>query len=351
MNRSLALLLLAAPLSAQTDSLRQAVGMAQTQGYQAQAGAATRDAARARDRAFGARLVPQISLSQQATSYNFLRNIQPVIQPDGSTLFVPVEQRTANAGLTVSQRLPWTGTTMSVTSTLQRFDKSGTSTQTSFSSAPVTLSISQPLMRANGMRWDGRAQDLTIESAERTYLESREQLAGQTSTAFFDFFIAKKTLENATTNAGINDTLYTLNQGRLQVGKIGENDLLQSELALLRARSALDQAKLEFERTHAAFRLAINAASTARLDVSVPSDIPQIDPDTTIAVQQALKNRAQMSDLALQEVQAKRRVTESRLNNGLGATVTASMGLNQTAPAIDSVYKNLLQSQRFFIGI
>ena len=67
-----------------------------------QAATATRDAARARDNSFGARLYPQISLSQQATSYSYSRNIQPVIQPDGSTLFVPLEQRTANAGLTLS---------------------------------------------------------------------------------------------------------------------------------------------------------------------------------------------------------------------------------------------------------
>ena len=44
------------------------------------------------------------------------------------------------------------------------------------------------------------------------------------------------TLANATANAAVNDTLYTLNKGRFEVGKIGENDLLQSELQLLGAR-------------------------------------------------------------------------------------------------------------------
>jgi outer membrane protein TolC len=351
--RTLSLVLALGPgvAAAQTITLRQAVDMAQRQGLQATAAAATRDAARARDHAFGARLFPQITMSQQATSYSFARNIQPVIQPDGSTQFKPVEQRTANAGLTISQRVPFTGTTMSVTSSLQRVERRGTTSQTTFGSVPVSLSIIQPVLRPNSMRWDGRARDLTIEAAERQYLEGREQIAGQTTAAFFDFFIAKRTLNNQITNAAINDTLFTLNKGRLEVGKISENDLLQSELALLRSRVALDNARLEFDRTRAAFRLAINAPIEAQLDVEVPSAIPMIDPDTTVAVTQALANRAQMSDQELQGVTAKRRVAEAQLNNGLGASVTASVGLNQTGPVMDSVYKSLLQAQRFSIGV
>jgi outer membrane protein len=352
MNRlAFALILCPALASAQTITLKQAVDMAQKQGYAAQAATATRDAARARDHAFGARLFPQISMSQQATFYSFSRNIQPVIQPDGSTDFKPLEQRVANAGLTVSQRVPFTGTTMSVTSSLQRVERRGTLNQTTFGSVPVSFAISQPIMRPNTQRWDGRAQNLTIEAAERQYIEGREQIASQTSTAFFDYYVAKRQLANAIANAATNDTLYTLNKGRLEVGKISENDLLQSELALLRARSALDNAKLEHDRTLAAFRLVVNVPVGAQLDVIVPSEIPQMDPDTAIAVQQALNNRAQITDLALQEVQAKRRVSEAKLNNGLGATVNASVGLNQTASDFDLAYQNLLQAQQVRVGV
>jgi outer membrane protein len=346
-----ALLMCPSLAQTQTITLRQAVEMAQRQGFQATAAAATRDAARARDNAFGARLLPQLALTSNATSYGFQRDIQPVIQPDGSTLFTPVEQRTTRAGVTVSQRVPLTGSTLSVTSNLQRYQKTGTTDQTTWNSAPVTVAINQPIFRANGQRWDGRQQHIQSELSDRQYLEAREQIAGQTSTAFFDFFIAKRSLANAVINAATNDTLFTLNKGRLEVGKISENDLLQSELALLRSRVALDNARLEFDRTRAAFRLAINAPGTAPIDVEVPSEIPLIDPDTTIAVAQALANRAQMSDIELQGVTAKRRVAEARLNNGLGANVTASVGLNQTGPVMDSVYQNLLQAQRFSIGV
>ncbi len=69
-------------------------------------------------------------------------------------------------------------------------------------------------------------------------MTSRRTARRELRDAFSDYYTATLGLDNALTNAAVNDTLYTLNKGRLEVGKIGENDLLQSELALLRARFA-----------------------------------------------------------------------------------------------------------------
>jgi outer membrane protein len=347
---SFGMLLVAGVVHAQEITLKEAVERAQRQGYSARAAVATRDAARAHDRAFGARLLPQLSLNGNAPIYD--RAILPVVQPDGSTLFTPVQQTTANAGLTIAQKLPFTGGTFSVTSALQRYQRTGGTQQTeTWTSSPVTVKLDQPVLRPNTIRWDDREQDISLTIAERQYLEAREAVALQATNAFFDFFIAKKTLDNATSTAGSNDTLYTLNKGRLEVGKIGENDLLQSELALLRSRSALENAKLEFDRTLAAFRLAINLEAGATLDVGVPSAIPQFQADTALAVAQALNNRAQISDLELQSVRARRKIAEAKLINGPGAVVTASMGFNQTAPDVNLAYQNLLQKQNFSLGV
>ena len=347
-----ATLLLASAAGAQQQpiTLQEAVDLAQKQGYQAKAAVATRDAARAHDHAFGARLMPQVSIAGEAPRYE--KFITPVIQPDGSTNFTPVQQTTANAGMTIAQKLPFTGGTFSVTSALQRYEQNrGGAQSMTWTSSPVTFRLEQPVLRPNTIRWDNREQDVRLEVSERQYLEARETIAMQTTNAFFDFYVAKKSLENAKANAAVNDTLYTLNKGRLEVGKIGENDLLQSELALLRSRSALENAQLEYDRALAAFRLSLNLAPGAPLDVSVPAGIPQIQPDTTIAVAQALANRAAISDIELQTVQARRKVAEARLTNGPGVTVIASVGFNQTAPDVNLAYQNLLQAQRFSLGV
>src|SRR5437773_474748 len=346
----LGMLLVAGTLHGQEITLQQAIELAQKQGYSARAAVASRDAARAHDRAFGARLLPQFSLSGNTPIYD--RAILPVVQPDGSTIFTPVQKTTANAGLTVAQKLPFTGGTFAVTSALERYQRTGGTQQTeTWTSSPVTFRLDQPVLRPNTIRWDDREQDIKLTLSERQYLEAREGVALQTTNAFFDFFIAKKTLANATANAATNDTLYTLNKGRLEVGKIGENDLLQSELALLRSRSSLENAKLEYDRSLAAFRLAINLDAGSALDVGVPAAIPQLQADTAIAVAQALRNRAQISDLELQALQAKRHIAEAKLTNGPGATVTASVGFNQTATDVNLAYQNLLQKQNFSLGV
>jgi outer membrane protein len=68
-------------------------------------------------------------------------------------------------------------------------------------------------------------------------------------------------------------------------------------------------------------------------------------------VSEALRNRAQMREVDLQDIQARRRVNEARLNTGVGATVQASMGYNQSGSGFDAVYNDLLQQQRFSLNV
>ena len=149
----------------------------------------------------------------------------------------------------------------------------------------------------------------------------------------------------------INDTLFNLNKGRFEVGKIGENDLLQSELALLQARTSLDGAKLDFARANAALKRLLSLPPDAPIEITAPTDIPAVEADTTVAVQQALLNQSRTTNTQLQAVQAKRRVNEAKLNNGFGATVTATLGLNQQAPVLNEAYQDLAQRQQFGLTI
>jgi outer membrane protein TolC len=330
-------------------TLQQAIALAQRQGYLARGAVATLQSARARDRAFGARLLPQISLGGSVPAYN--RSIIPVLQPDGSTLFKPQQETNSSLNMTVSQQLPFTGGFLSVSSRLAQVRRTGTTSLETWNSTPFSVALTQPILRANALGWDGRENELRSGEAEQQYLEAREDIALQTTDAFFSFYAARVALKNAESNLAINDTLFRLNQGRFEVGKIGENDLGQSELQLLRARAALDGAKLEHDRALAALRLALNIGPNEPLDVAVTSDVPEFDADTTLAVAQALRNRSQITDLALQDVQARRHVSEAKFNGGPGATLSASYGYNATASQMNLAYKDLLDAQQFQLSL
>jgi outer membrane protein TolC len=216
---------------------------------------------------------------------------------------------------------------------------------------PLVFGIRQNLFRSNALKWDDREQDVRADIANQRYLEAREDVAIETADAFFDVYAAEMTLANAAANVAINDTLYLLNTGRYEVGKIGENDLLQSELAVLRARTTLDGARLERDRAMSALKRLINVPADTTLTIVVPAAIPEVEPDTSLAVAQALANRSQIRNLELDEIVARRRLSEARLNTGFGITLNATAGYNQTAPFFNDAYRSLLDQQRLTVGV
>jgi len=342
------------PLSAQDSTshaitLTEAIALAQQRGHQARAARATREAARYRHRAYRSSLLPQLSLGGTVPSYN--KSIIPVLQNDGSTKFLPQQQTDATLSLTLSQKIPVTGGDLFVSSALARVSVSGLDTFRLWSSTPVSVGVRQDLFRPNTAAWIGREDAVRAELDERSYLEAMEDVALQTTTAFYDLYAARVGLANAVTNAAVNDTLYRLNTGRFEVGKIGENDLLQSELALLRSRSALESARLEHERAIDALRLALDLPPGTPVDVTVTGEVPEFEADTARAVAEALKNRAAVSGVALDEVQARRAVAEARLRSGAGATLQASYGFNATGREANLAYQNLLEARRFTLSV
>ncbi|HEV8497214.1 MAG TPA: TolC family protein [Gemmatimonadaceae bacterium] len=350
----LSLLALAIPLalraqSPQTLTLQDAISMAQRQGPAAQIARSQRDAARWRDRAFNSRLMPQLFLRGDAANLN--HGINQVPQPDGSTLFLGQSQNVSSFQLGFDQRIPLTGGTISIGSAITRFDQFSSENTKYWQTSPVVVTLQQDLFKPRAIVWEERIQSLSASVAERGYLEAREDVAGNTADAFFNLYAQQMTLANATSNAAINDTLYTLNKGRFEVGKIGENDLLKSELALLRARAAVDDARLARDRAEAALRRLIAYPEGQAISIVTPDSIPSVDADPDLAVKEALKNSSTMEQGALDAVVSKRNMTTAKLNNRFNASIVASAGFNQTAPVFRDAYQSPLGKQTLTVGV
>ncbi|MBI2407250.1 MAG: TolC family protein [Gemmatimonadetes bacterium] len=334
---------------APTMTLQDAISLAQQRGLSARSARGARNAARSRDALFNTQYLPSLSIGGQMPQY--LRSITPVVQPDGNTLYRAVQQTQSALTANIVQRLPWTNTTLNVSSSLSQVQVKGATGITTWSSTPLSFGISQPLLRANAQRWDRAQQELRATSAERRYLEAMEDVALNVTNAFFDLHSATLGLANATANAATNDTLFTLNKGRFEVGRIGENDLLQSELALLRARSALDAARTTYERAVSQFRIVVNLPPDAPVAIAATAQVPMVPMDTARAAREARRNSSTMSDAELAEVAAERAVREARWNSGAGGTLQASYGYNATASRAPDAYKNLLDAQQLTVSV
>src|SRR3954467_3113761 len=298
-------------------TLQDAIAMAQQQGPLAQVARSSRDVSRWRDRAFNARLLPQLFLQGDAANLN--HGINPITLPDGSTQFIGQSQNQSSLTLGFSQAIPLTGGTISVGTQLSRIDQFGSDKPKVYQSSPIVVSLRQDLFRPRTVVWDERVQSASARVAERGYLEAREDVAGSTADAFFNLYAQQVTLENASKNVAVNDTLFTLNKGRYEVGKIGENDLLKSELALLRARAAVDDAKLARDRAEAALRRLIAYPDGQSFAIVTPGSIPGVDADPEVAVREALQNSSITEQNALDDVQAKRGIGLAKANNRFNA--------------------------------
>jgi outer membrane protein TolC len=330
-------------------TLQDAIALAQRQGPAAQMARSVRDNARYSDQAFNARLLPQLFLSGNAANLN--HGINPITLPDGSTQFVGQSQNESDLGIGFSQAIPLTGATIGISSEVSRIDLFGNQTQRYYQTTPVVLTIQQDLFKPRAIVWNERVQSLSASVAERGYLEAREDVAANTAGAFFDLYTAQMTLDNAAGNVAINDTLYTLNQGRFEVGKIGENDLLQSQLQLLRARASVDDGKLQRDRAEAALRRQIGYPASQPLSIVTPDSIPTVDADPELAVRESLRNSSAIEQNALDSVGTQREITQAKSNNRFNASISASVGFNQTATAIGQAYQTPMGKQSLVVGV
>jgi len=292
---------------------------------------------------FRSLLYPQLRLQGEAPG--FVRSISSIVQPDGTTLFTPQSQASSTVNLSLFQQIPLTGAELRISTGLNRIDLLESHTVL-YRSSPLFVIFRQPILQLNSLRWDTEEQDLRKEIADRQWAEALEDISLEVTNRFFETYLAAMSVENARSNVEINDTLYSISVGRYNVGKIAENDLLQSELALLNARTELDNATIAFDRTQKTLAFTIGIPKYTPLKLVPPEDIPSLSLDPDLAVSEAKANRSSVVDMELQKHTADRSVTQAEMSNSFSATLSLSAGLNQRAGTINTAYTNLLDQQQ-----
>jgi outer membrane protein TolC len=328
-------------------TLQECIRLARANGPLGVMAQSTFESQRSAYRSFAAANYPQLSLQGDMPGY--YRSINPIVLPDGSTVFTPQVQASSSLSLGLTQRIPFTGGLMSLASGVNRIDLIDLKTQY-YRSKPLVLTLNQPLFQINTMKWDQDAQEINNRMAPRELAEAMEDCAIDVTNKFFDLYLAEMNSSNAAVNLAINDTLFRISRGRFNVGKIAENDLLQSELAYLSAQTQLENANVGLHRSEENLKAALGLAPSASIVLLPPVDIPdaRIDPET--ALTQARKNRSDVLGFDLQILTAERKVRQAKSDNSFNATMTGSIGYNQQAPLLPDSYRNLLDQEQFSVG-
>lgn len=301
-------------------------------------------------RSFRAGYLPNVRL--EATLPNFNRTIDAITLPDGSETYLERTLARYAANISINQKLGLTGGEFFLQSGLQRLDNFFTDTSTrQFLSTPLSIGFRQPLFAYNAFRWDRQIEPLRYEEARRLYLEANEQVAATAINYFFDLLSAQLEREIARTNNANYDTLYRIALGRFQLGKIAENELLQLELNLLRARAAQENAQLSYQNKLMSFRSFLRITGNKPIVLIAPQPEKFFEANPTTALAEALENTSSGQAFARRMLEAESQLSRAKAEGRFDAQLFATFGLSQTAVRFGDVYNNPLDEERLSLGL
>lgn len=291
------------------------------------------------------------SLSLNATLPDYLRVFEREYDFNtGREYYVEKNTNNSSLGLSLTQNIGLTGGSIFARSDLTRFDVFGSDRSIQYISTPASIGLRQPILDYNPLKWEKKIEPIKYEEAKKQYLNAIENVNMEAVRRFFNLALAQLNVEIANVNYSNADTLYRIAQGRYNIGTIAEDELLQMELSLLNAGTALNRAGIDLRIQEFQLRSFLGYNESVQLVLIIPNEIPKFDVEINEALSLAQKNNPQILDFQRQMLEAQRDVAQARLNRGLNANLYATFGLTQRANDFASAYRNPLDQQRIQIG-
>ena len=298
-------------------------------------------------RSYRADLLPEVSLSGTAPSWN--KRYSSYQQADGSLSFVRNDYLGLDGAVNITQKLWPTGGTLSVESSLDYLHQSGSGgSQNQLMSLPVAVTLSQPLFSVNHLKWNRRIEPLRYREAQARFLTETEQVAMQAISLYFGLLLAGEQVNIARQNLQTAEKLYEVAQAKRRMGTISENDVLQLRLDVLTARSALTNSESNRQTRQFALRSFLDVE--ADIEPVVPEGVPQVRLDYDNVLNHALQNNALATTMRRRQMEADYAVASARANRQ-SINLYAQLGYTGTGENMSSAYRNLLSNEVVSVGI
>lgn len=289
-------------------------------------------------KSFQADYKPRIFFNGSTPSFS--RTIVSNLQDNGQQEFVSQNFSSSFGNIGISQPIAATGGSVTLNSSANQIIQFGSNYYQRWSTTPIALSLNQPLGGYNSDKWRRKLEPLRYDVAEVRYLEAQEDAAIDLAGQYFDVYIAEIEIANAEKNLSVNDSIYTISRGRYNVGKIAENDLLQSELAYMRAKSSLQTAELNFQRSRRALLNGLGWFQEETVELLPPPEIVLFDVEDQFAINHALQTRSEIIDNEIRAMESESSVAQAKWGNNFSANLNASVGLVQSGDAFKDAYNN-----------
>jgi outer membrane protein len=258
---------------------------------------------------------------ESAARGEFLPRVTPLYQrSDARSLF----------GVDVSQKLPWTGGTLTATG---RYLTEPTADAPFPKTTDLRLLLSQPLLRGfgpNATFFDLRNAKRARVGQERSLVLARQRLAVGVAAAFYGVIAQRQLLEVARQSLERTDGLLKSSEARLQVGLASKLDVYRAELQAAQARDAMVRSESALETALERFRglLALPPDDPVEPEAASLPDVGSetFEPAEALVIR-ALGNRLELAEARDQVDDARRVASLARQN--LFPQIDLNVGVTQ----------------------
>ncbi|MCF8378296.1 MAG: TolC family protein [Bacteroidales bacterium] len=266
------------------------------------------------------------------------------------TYFDYYDQNRVRGAFSLNQQIGLTGGSVSINTNLERLDNLLTN-GTSYSSSIFDITFNQPIFNFNELKWDRMIQPLEYEEAKKTYLEDMERVSIMATDYFFNLLLAQIKERIAIVNLANYDTLYKIAQGRYNLGKIAENDLLQLELQFLRANAAVKDVELDVENQLFRLKSYLRIKDEEDIELIPPDKIKPFMVEVSKAVAQARMNSSTALSFNRRLIEAESQLAMARYSGRFDANLRASYGYSNTSTNLADINKNPSEARVMILGV
>lgn len=298
-------------------------------------------------RYYRADLLPEVTFKATAPAY--YKQYTSYMNAEGNFSYVPNNYLQMNGEFAMRQKIWLTGGEISLSTSLDFMRQYGSGAYNRFMSIPVALTLRQPVFGVNDVKWNRRIEPVRYTEAKARFLSETEEVAMQAINYYFKLIMARENRNIARQNLENAEKLYEVAVEKRNMGSISGNDLLQMELNLLDARSAMTDTESELRSCMFTLRSFLGLGDDVEIEPVIPSEVPNAEITYSSALEKALENNCHASNLKRRRLEADYAVAQAK-GEMRNITLFAQVGYTGTDQRIAGAYGNLRDNQLAQIG-
>lgn len=290
-------------------------------------------------RTYRREMLPELSLN--ATLPDYSKSMDLHQNDDGTYKYVSSNSNRFNGGLSLTQNIPWTGGTISMSTDHERLRQYGDNPLTRYKTSPVAISFNQPLSGFNPLRWMQKIEPLRYQAAMKQAVVDREEIALTVINLYFGLLSEEINLEITRQNMDNAQRLYTIAEARNRMGLIPDVELMQMRSSLLRAEIALTDGQFSLENRMFELRSYLGLGDRVTIVPTIPEfpadEIPSFDYDKVLALSR--ENNPFTENIRRRLIEADRNVKQAKADRR-NVSLFASFGMSGQGEDLGAVYRH-----------